>query len=276
MPKFSVRFSLDRPIRRPFQSKWPDGILVIGEKEDEFLQVKDIEAATPKDAVGRALELANRVLDQYAFEHGEALQILESPKFIEYEGPEEKKAFINTIDSAACIEEKSIKYERRPDGTFEEVYRSDEPVNLKPSCMDGLTFYRRACIAQNLHNWFEAFREFFRAIEWATTKILNAWGTNFLAEALRKVFGDTISRKRLQSVARECPSFPDTYSDLFEEVAKYLYERQRCELDHAKNLKDMHKYKVPFDPVAENEVKGALGLVRYVAKELLAYLEKGG
>lgn len=278
MPKFNVRFSLDRPIRRPFRSTWPDGTLVISDKGEKFLWVKGIKARTLGDAVGRALEVANKVLDQHAFEHGEALQILETAKFIECEGEDGEKFghYIVEGNLHLRIEASATVLKYGPDGTLESVSRPNDPINLRPTGMDGLRFYRRARGAEDLHNWFEAFREYFRAIEWATTEIRDEWkkGGQSLTEVLQDVFADEKSREHLECIASKCPSFPQNYGDrLFEEVAKYLYERHRCELDHAKSF---GTYKAPFDPVAENEVKGALGLVRYVAKELLAYLEKGG
>jgi len=277
MPKFNVRFTLNRAIRRPFKSKC--GISALGEKGQKFLWVKGIEADSPEDAVGRALELANRLLDQHAFEHGEALQILETTKFIECEDEDGRKIGIHMVEETISLHVEMSATVRKygPNGTLESISTSDDPVDLTPTDMDGLRFYRRARVAEDLHNWFEAFREYFRAIEWATTEIRGEWkkGGQSLTEVLQDVFADEKSREHLEHIASKCPSFPQNYGDrLFEEVAKYLYERHRCALDHAKSLKSYKSYKLPFDPEAENEVRGALGLARYVARELLAYLEK--
>jgi len=277
MVRFNIRFTLDGAVRRPFCAKLPGEITVLTKKGEEYVMVKGIEAEKPEDAVGRALEIANWVLDQHAFEHGEALKILEAPRLIEYEGPDGKTTvYAHVMEAVVHIEASATVWKSRADGTIEKVYSPDEPVNIMPSRLEGLRFYRRACIAHHLHNWFEAFREYFRAIEWATTEIRDEWkkGGQSLTEVLQDVFADEKSCEHLECIASKCPSFPQNYGDrLFEEVAKYLYERHRCELDHAKSF---GTYKAPFDPVAENEVRGALGLVRYVAKELLAYLEKGG
>ena len=273
MPRFNVRFTLNSPSPQAFQSEIVGGICVEIELGQNVLWVKGVDAPSEIDARGRALEVANRVLDQIALEYELPLTILESPVATEYEGENGKKVrLIRSSDYGTASAEVAKIHCAKLDGTSEVRYPANEVVKINPSPYDCARFFRSGLAAEQLHNWFEAMREYFRAIEWIVTK----WGEKLEVDGIAKVlcqcFSDPMRQGELKKFLLDaCPLILNETQDLMRAVAKCLYVQHRNELDHAKALAGA-SYKRPFDPEAEEQVKKALPLARFVARELTGKL----
>jgi hypothetical protein len=270
MSSFNVGFTLNCPSPRAFRSVVGAGICVELEQGQEKLWVKGIEATSPEDALGRAHEVANRVLDQVAVDHGLPLTILESPKTIEIQGDNGRNVtIIQSSDFGTAKDEVEEIRIVRPDGSVEVRRPANEVIEVIPSPYDCTRFFRRALVAERLHDWFEAMREYFRAIEWIVSK----WGETTNVEGITKVlcscFADPMERDELKKLLLDAdPHALDETQDILSAVAKCLYVQHRNELDHAKALQSA-SYKLPFDLKAEEQVKKALPLARFVARELI-------
>jgi hypothetical protein len=268
MASFNVQFNLNCPSRRRFRARAGGGISVETEKGEERLWVTGIEATSREHAFGRALEVVNRVLDEITLRYDLPLAVLESPTAIECLDDNGKKV-TTILSSDLCIADDEVTEIRvvKPDGSVEVQRPADQPTEVMPSLYDCTRFFRCARGAEVLHNWFEAMREYFRAIEWVVTATRGRWDIRAMADVLDECFAGG-ARQSLRQTAVACPGFQPATDDLPLAVAEYLYVQHRCELAHAKALVEIG-YKVPFDTDDENQVRGALPLARFVARELI-------
>lgn len=270
MATFTVELTLNRPARQRFRKSFDKGIVVELEKDQALLRVKGLEAETPEEAIGRAFDLANRVLDAIALDHGLPLVVLESPWKVEFRNSNGKSIpHVFASDSLTLVDECVQITIRKANGTVEIHRPADEPIEVRLSESDCARFYRGGLVAESRQSWFEAMREYFRAIECVSTAIEGHWnGVDTIARVLGEYCSDSQRSERLRQVAEQCLRCTFQPPDLASAVADYLYHSQRCELAHAQALAGK-SYKKPFDRKDEEMVRDALPLARFVAAELI-------
>lgn len=269
-PVFEVTFTLNRPALQRFLSRAEGGIVVELEKDQPLLRVKGIPAKTPEEALDQAHDVANRVLDWIAFEFGLPLIVLDAPRAVEgLDVSGRRKRWLFDSDSLSLTDEVVQITVRKADGTIEIRCPVDETIEVLPHKSDCVRFYRGGLVAESRQSWFEAMREYFRAIECVATAMEGDWdGMRTLVNVLRKHCSDPKRCTQLREVALHCPGFPSENPDLAVAVAEYLYHGHRCELAHAR-AKAGKRHKKPFDLEDEWMVREALPLARFVAVELI-------
>ena len=268
--EFTISFKLDRPLRRTIRSSLPDGVEVSGELGEDSILVKHVQAKDSEEARDKALPLANAVLDEFCFKFGVATAILPTPWWAE--DPDGKR-FLSTADEAIGLEDEYELEKRSADGKLVEKRSSSDPVEIeveiRVGARDYLRFFRKGCWSEEARDWFDAFRNYYLAIEWITAAHTTSGGEKSrLVATLKQCFQDQKAIDRLRQQATSCEGFIEGTGDLYADVAEFLYHANRCQLNHAK-AGDI--YKVPFDPAHEAEVKAAVPLARYVARELIEW-----
>jgi len=263
--EFTVSFKLDRPLRRTIHSSLPDGVEVSGELGGDSILVRHVQAKDPEEARDKALPLANAVLDEYCFEFGFAAVILPMPW--QAEDPDGNKFL--TADEAIGLDAQLMIEKSSANGTLIERRSPSDPVEIEVDAQDYLRFFRKGRWSEEARDWFDAFRNFFFAIEWiVAAHTPKDKERERLVQALRQCFQDQEALEGLRQRATSCEGFVEQANDLYTDVAEFLYHANRCQLNHAKAGQ---AYKVPFDPAHEAEVKAAVPLARYVARELIKW-----
>jgi hypothetical protein len=135
---------------------------------------------------------------------------------------------------------------------------------------EGASYYRKGCLSTDT---FDQFRNFYLVAENISSHIALKKGLGRLTEQplLQAGLTECFHRQEnsLTEAAKKTPGF-NPNEPVLEEVARYLYRGQRCQLNHSKAGQVK---KVPFDPQDEKEVTDALPLMKFVAKTLLEYEE---
>lgn len=265
LKEFRVCFKLARPLPRTIYSNF-EGIEVSGERGRDSIFVTHIQAKSFKEAIDKALLLANAVLDEYCFKTGFATLILPAPWWAE--DPDGNR-FLTVADEGIGFDDEFTLEKRRADGTLVERRSSLDPVEIEGDAYDYLRFFRKGRWSEGARDWFDAFRNYFLVIEWiASAHTTSGSEKPRLIATLKQCFQAQQAVEGLQQLATSCEGFATSTGDLHEDVAEFLYHAHRCQLNHAKKG-DI--YKVPFDPTHEAEVKAAVPLARYVARELIKW-----
>ncbi len=272
MQRFTIRFTLDRPSKRSFRSQLGSDLYVEVNRKAQTLLVKGVEAVSSEDAVGRALELANKVLDEATLKLNLPLTVLESPNVIEWQNEGGQKFHLLLLEERLKLDDDVEIVVVKPGGSAEVSYPADKVVEVQPSEYDCTRFFRRARAAELLHSWFEAMREYFRSIEWVVSALGRHPNSEGIAHVLRECFSDPIQHKQLEDLAKSCSVSPSEGQDLQRAVAECLYHEYRNQLAHAKALA-RPSYKRPFDREAENQVRQALPLAEFVAREVIKHYQ---
>jgi len=266
LEEFTICFKLDRPLRRTIHSTSPDGVEVSGERGGDFILVKHVQVKDPEEARDKALPLANAVLDEYCFKFGFATMILPTPWWAE--DPDGKR-FLATADEAIGLDAEYELEKRSANGRLVEKRSLSDPVEIEVGAQDYLRFFRKGCWSEEARDWFDAFRNYYLAIEWITAAHTTSGSEKSrLVATLKQCFQDQKAIDRLRQQATSCEGFVESTGDLYADVAEFLYHANRCQLNHAKAG---DTYKVPYDPAHEAEVKAAVPLARYVARELIKW-----
>lgn len=214
--------------------------------------IRNIHTDTPEHAAACAREVANQVLDAAALYLGQAHEILPIPIRIE----SESKTLVMS-GSAARVE---------VTGT------PPCPSSVVPVDLDAATFFRRALVAERRGSWFEAFREYYRALEWLTTEATGSWSKRDLTCLIEKALGDHELRmeveKRARHLVADLPLNPPL-DELAPKLADHL-RGVRNALDHAKRLKDC-TYIPPYDTEAEDQVRKDVDLARATSRAAIAW-----
>ena len=264
--EFAVCFKLDRRLRRTLRSSFTDGVEVNGERGEDSILVEHVQAEDRGEARDMALAFANAVLDEYCFRSNFATVVLPTPWSAE---DREGKRFMSTADSFALDDTEFTVEKRRADGTFVERRSSSDPVEIEVDAQDYLRFFRKGRWSEEARDWFDAFRNYFFVIEWITAAHTTRGNEKSrLVATLKQCFQDREALEGLRRRATSCEGFSEQAGDLYTDVAEFLYHENRCQLSHAKVGQ---AYKVPFDHAHEAEVKAAIPLARYVARELVKW-----
>jgi len=271
--EFTIRFKLDRPLPRTIRSSFPDGVDVYGELGEDSILVRHVKAKDSKEARDKALPLANAVLDEYCFKFDFATMILPTPWGAE--NSDGKTLWVDE-DKGSGFDANYELEKRSADGMLVEKHSLSDPVEIMVGACDYLQFFRKGRLSEEKGDWFDAFRNYFLAIERiftaSTSGEKNSGLKSQLEATLKQCFGDQKALDRLRQQATSCESFVERTGDLYADVAEYLYREIRCQVNHAKAG---DTYKVPCNPADEAEVKAAVPLARYVARELINwYREK--
>lgn len=262
---YIVGFKLDRCLRRTIRSSLPDGVAVSGELGADSILVRHVQAKDPEDARDKALPPANAVLDEYCLRFNAAIVILPTPWWIENS---DGNRFLKTADEAIGLDDQFVIEKRSANGTLIERRSSSDPVEIEVDPQDYLRFFRKGRWSEEARDWFDAFRNYFLPIEWiVAAHTASGSEKSRLVATLKQCFKDqTLDGLRQQ--ATSCKSFVASTSNLHTDIAEFLYCTNRNQLNHAKSGR---AYKVPFDLVYEEEVRVAVPLARYVARELIEW-----
>lgn len=265
MPKeFRVCFKLDRPLPRPIDGE-VEGAKVSGERGKDSIFVTHIQAESFEEARDKALSLANKFLDEFCLESDFAARILPMPCWVE--DPKGSR-FLVVADEAIVLDDEFLLEKRRANGALIERRSSSDPVKIEVDAQDCSRFFRKGRLSEEARDWFDAFRNYFFAIEWiSAAHTTSGREKSRLVATLKQCFQDQKALNELRQRATSCEGFTERAGDLYTDVAEFLYH-VRCQLSHAKP-DDTHKR--PFDTTHEAEVKAAVPLARYVARELIKW-----
>lgn len=246
--EFAVCFKLDRRLRRTLRSSFTDGVEVNGERGEDSILVRHVQAKDPEEARDMALAFANAVLDEYCFRSNFATVILPTP----WQAQDSKGKGASVIEGKAVIIDEDLSV-----------------IQIEIDTQDCLRFFRKGRWSEESRDWFDAFRNYFFVIEWiAAAHTTRGNEKSRLVATLKRCFQDREALEGLRRRATSCEGFSEQAGDLYTDVAEFLYHANRCQLSHAKVGQ---AYKVPFDPAHEAEVKAAVPLARYVARELIKW-----
>jgi hypothetical protein len=226
---------------------------VIIDKGCSTVTVRNVEADSHKDAMNKARPKADSFLNELSLRHEINLEIGNGCTIGPQDSPTTrhiKKYTIKTILKG---------------GHRKRIPRVLKEVEIKPS--DAKAYYRKAAISQDP---FDKFRNLYLAIENVASKIALAKGEHsrhelkILQFALQECFS---SNEQLLKEHSHVYGFENT-GDIFLDVARFLYENNRVQLNHSKASRNK---KVPFNPDDEWRVQVSLHLAELVAKSLISY-----
>ena len=228
---------------------------VIVDRGYSTVTVRNVETGSTDDPANKARLKANALLDELCRQYEINLKIGNSWTVMLQDSP-----------ATRHIKEYILKMTLKG-GHRKRIPRVLKEVVIKPS--DAKTYYREAVISTYP---YDKFRNLYLAIENVASKIVVAKGKgsrrvlelDLLKIALQECFS---SNKQLLEEHSHVYGFENT-GDIFQDVANFLYKRNRVQLSHSKASEDK---KIPFNPDDEWEVQVSLPLTELVAKSLLSY-----
>jgi hypothetical protein len=248
MGLFIVEFNLKA--RSPLTVENGD---VIVDKGYSTVTVRNVQATSHDDAENKARPKANAFLDELCRQYEINLEIGNGCTI----GPQDSP-------TTRHIKKYNIKIILKG-GHRKRIPRVLKEVEIRPS--DAKTYYRKAAMSNDT---FDKFRNLYLAIENVASKIAVAKGEHFRFEsellqfALQECFS---SNKQLLEKHSHVYGFENT-GDIFHDVARFLYAKNRVQLNHSKASNNK---KIPFNPNDEREVQVSLPLAELVAKSLISY-----
>lgn len=226
---------------------------VIVDKGWSTVTVRNVEANSTDDAENKARPKANAFLDELCRQYEINLEIGNGWTVMLQDSP-----------ATRHIKEYNLKIKLKG-GHRKRIPHVLKEIEIRSS--DAKTYYRKAAISNDP---FDKFRNLYLAIENIASKIEVAKGKHFRYEkdrlkfALQECFS---SNKQLLEEHSHVSGFENT-GDISQDVACFLWEKNRIQLNHSKAGKNK---KIPFNPNDEWEVQVSLPLAEIVANSLLSY-----
>jgi len=276
---WTVTFALDRPAPLEVYSEISAMRVEVKENNSQVV-ISVVQAASIDEALKKASSAANQFLNELSRKFNAHLAIKDESYAVEHVAPSgEKQVVVHPEPDSCVLSERIILVKKDASGKTIEVWDSQKPgrIDVKPS--EAVPYYRRAHLTNDP---FDSFRNLYLASENVSDKIRinkgcrnkhdlkRIYGLESSEESLLRLALDECFAKDPQPLiqaARHIHTFDDKQL-VVPQVSEILYKANRCQLSHAKASEDK---KVPFNPQDEEEVKGVLPLMDFVAKSLLEY-----